>query len=44
MREENKCKYKDIICNHTLCLCQSCYIYKELKTSNKKTSRRRNKV
>lgn len=26
--EENKCKYEDCECNHTLCLCKSCYIYK----------------
>ncbi len=29
--EENKCKYKNEICNHTLALCKNCYIYKEIK-------------
>ena len=36
--EENKCKYKNEICNHTLALCESCYIYKEIK---QETSRRK---
>lgn len=34
--EENKCKYIDETCNHTLALCQSCYIYKKIKGETKR--------
>lgn len=34
--EENKCKYINENCNHTLALCQSCYIYKKLKEEKAK--------
>lgn len=37
---ENKCKYKENeICNHTLCLCASCYIYWEVKNEFRRSKR-----